>query len=328
MGRLRGSASRRCEGAMMRKTLWIVPAMTLAASVLAVPGRAQQTTSAPAAEASAPKKIVISAGVAAGQRTGGDMPHYPAIAKAAHIQGTVVLQATIAKEGTIENLRVISGPPMLQAAAMDAVRTWTYKPYLLNGDPVEVETQVNVVFSLPDSDSAAAGASGSASPQGGQVMGGELPPGTTPADFAPPEHPITNEQVQELMDLTGMTSLQREMIQQLMPSIRQAMPPYIPDDVLEDFKNRILGGDMQALIVKAYQNHVSTEDAAAMIEFYKTPAGHHAILMMPVLMKELQQDGAQLGQETMIKVFQDHHLEIDAAKQKYEQEHPWSAPKN
>jgi len=76
------------------------------------------------------------------------MPQYPAIAKAARIQGTVVLQATISKNGTIENLHVVSGPPMLQQAAMDAVRSWRYKPYLLNGDPVEVETQVNVVFNL------------------------------------------------------------------------------------------------------------------------------------------------------------------------------------
>ena len=60
-----------------------------------------------------------------------DGASYPAIAKAARIQGTVVLQATISKSGTIENLRVISGPPMLQQAAMDAVRGWRYKPYLL-----------------------------------------------------------------------------------------------------------------------------------------------------------------------------------------------------
>lgn len=76
------------------------------------------------------------------------IPQYPAIARAAHIQGTVVLQSTISKTGSIEHLRVISGPPMLRQAAIDAVQTWRYKPYLLNGDPVEVETTINVVFSL------------------------------------------------------------------------------------------------------------------------------------------------------------------------------------
>jgi protein TonB len=76
------------------------------------------------------------------------IPQYPAIAKAARIQGIVVLQAAISNAGTIENLRVISGPPMLRQAALDAVRIWRYKPYLLNGEPVEVETTVNVVFNL------------------------------------------------------------------------------------------------------------------------------------------------------------------------------------
>jgi protein TonB len=59
-----------------------------------------------------------------------------------------VLGATISKSGTIENLHVVSGPPMLVEAALDAVSTWIYRPYLLNGQPVEVETTVNVNFTL------------------------------------------------------------------------------------------------------------------------------------------------------------------------------------
>jgi protein TonB len=96
----------------------------------------------------APISLNVSSGVMAGNLLEKILPQYPAIAKAAHIQGTVVLQATISKSGSIENLRVISGPPLLQQAAMDAVRSWRYKPYLLNGEPVEVETTINVVFNL------------------------------------------------------------------------------------------------------------------------------------------------------------------------------------
>jgi len=76
------------------------------------------------------------------------IPTYPAIARAMGVQGTVVLQASISKQGTIENLHVVSGPAMLQQAALDAVKTWRYKPYMLNDQPVEVETTVNVVFSI------------------------------------------------------------------------------------------------------------------------------------------------------------------------------------
>jgi protein TonB len=75
-------------------------------------------------------------------------PVYPRIAIAAHTQGTVVLAATISKAGNIENLRVLSGPPMLQQSALDAVSTWRYRPYLLDGQPVEVETTVNVIFTF------------------------------------------------------------------------------------------------------------------------------------------------------------------------------------
>jgi protein TonB len=78
------------------------------------------------------------------------MPVYPAIARASGTQGTVVLQATISRNGTIENLRVASGPAMLQQAALDAVKRWRYRPYLLSGEPVEVETTVNVVFKLQE----------------------------------------------------------------------------------------------------------------------------------------------------------------------------------
>jgi protein TonB len=60
----------------------------------------------------------------------------------------VVLEATISKSGSIENLRVVSGPAMLRQAALDAVSQWRYRPYLLNGEPVAVETTVNVVFNL------------------------------------------------------------------------------------------------------------------------------------------------------------------------------------
>jgi protein TonB len=60
----------------------------------------------------------------------------------------VVLQAVISKAGAIENLRVVSGSPMLQQAALEAVRQWRYRPYLLNGEPVEVETTIHVVFNL------------------------------------------------------------------------------------------------------------------------------------------------------------------------------------
>jgi TonB family protein len=95
------------------------------------------------------RKIVqISADVMRGAIISKTVPEYPPIAKAAHVSGTVVLEAVIGKDGKIENLHAISGPAMLHQAALDAVRQWVYRPYLLNDEPVEVKTTVNVTFSL------------------------------------------------------------------------------------------------------------------------------------------------------------------------------------
>jgi protein TonB len=75
-------------------------------------------------------------------------PTYPPLARQARIQGTVVLVAVISKAGTIDNLRLVSGHPMLVGAALDAVSQWRYRPYILNGDVIEVETQITVNFML------------------------------------------------------------------------------------------------------------------------------------------------------------------------------------
>jgi len=75
-------------------------------------------------------------------------PIYPPLAKMARQQGTVKFEAMISKEGTIEELKVVSGPPLLIQAATDAVKQWRYRPTVLNGEPVEVQTTIDVNFSL------------------------------------------------------------------------------------------------------------------------------------------------------------------------------------
>ncbi len=83
-------------------------------------------------------------------------PVYPPIAKTAHISGTVLLHCLIGKDGSVETLEYVSGPPLLMKAALDAVRQWKYKPMLLNGEPVRVDTTVSVVFMLGAAPAAAA----------------------------------------------------------------------------------------------------------------------------------------------------------------------------
>src|ERR1700676_363760 len=106
------------------------------------------STNAAIPQVATPQRGRVSSGVSTGLLIKKVTPNYPQLAKQARIQGSVVLQAEISKEGTIQNLQLISGHPMLAPAAIEAVKQWRYKPYLLNGEPVAVETQVVVNFSL------------------------------------------------------------------------------------------------------------------------------------------------------------------------------------
>jgi len=94
------------------------------------------------------KRVRVSQGVSEGLLTHKVEPQYPPLAKQAHIQGTVVLHALIGKDGAVKNLQVVSGHPMLSGAAISAVKQWRYKPYMLNGQPVEIDTTITVNFTL------------------------------------------------------------------------------------------------------------------------------------------------------------------------------------
>jgi periplasmic protein TonB len=94
------------------------------------------------------KTINVSSGVSQGLLITPIRPVYPAIARAAHVEGTVVVEAVTSRGGTIESLHVLSGPVMLQNAAMDAIRAARYRPYQLNGEAVEVQTTITVNFRM------------------------------------------------------------------------------------------------------------------------------------------------------------------------------------
>jgi TonB family protein len=136
---------------------WLVGSLVLIASCAGL--SAQTADSAPSrnplacpAEIGPPgqahKWIAVSAGMMTRYRIGGKDPKYPPDAKKAHIEGVVVLVATISESGSVEDLCVSQGPETLQQASVDAVKKWKYRPFLLNGEPREVKTQINCVFTL------------------------------------------------------------------------------------------------------------------------------------------------------------------------------------
>jgi len=108
------------------------------------PPSEQDSTPSPAV----PQRVRVSSGVEHGLLVSKVNPMYPPDARDQHIQGVVILRATIDKQGNVASLQLISGHPLLAPAAIEAVKQWKYRPYLLNGTPVEVDTQVQVNFTL------------------------------------------------------------------------------------------------------------------------------------------------------------------------------------
>jgi len=125
-----------------------VPGGQLGGVIGGIISSASSLKAVPKLVAPTPQRVRISQGVTQGLLVHRVEPTYPQIARTARIQGTVVLNAVIAKDGEIQNLSVVSGHPMLAPAALDAVKQWRYRPYLLNNEPVEVETTITVTFQL------------------------------------------------------------------------------------------------------------------------------------------------------------------------------------
>jgi protein TonB len=116
----------------------------IAASSCAVLAQSPQ----PSPSASKSPKLRVAQAVAEGKIIKKVPPRYPIEAKRKHITGVVILDFTIDKSGNVEDLKMVSGDPILTQAAVEAVRQWKYTPYLLNGDPVEVETTVKITFRM------------------------------------------------------------------------------------------------------------------------------------------------------------------------------------
>jgi len=135
----------------LTKPTFVVVALILlcAASGLSAQDGGTQDQSRPAEEQTAPaQRVRVSQGVSQGLLIKRVQPKYPKKARKEGVQGTVVLHAIISKEGDITSLELVSGDPLLAPAAIEAVKQWKYKPYLLQGNPVAVDTQIVVNFTL------------------------------------------------------------------------------------------------------------------------------------------------------------------------------------
>ncbi len=154
--------------------------------------------------------------------------------------------------------------------------------------------------------------------------GAGLSGATATSENLPPAHPVTAAQVYEILELTGTDTVKRQMLDGLLPHLRQMMP-YMPNDVVDDLQQSLGVADFEGVMVRSFQQSLSTEEAADIIAFYKSPAGRHMIAVMPNVLNEGQKAGSELGQQVLFEVIQRHKDEIDAAAEVYHHEHPGAA---
>jgi TonB family protein len=240
------------------------------------------------------------------------MPVYPAEAKAAHISGTVVLHAIVAKDGAIRSLEVISGPLELTKSATDAVQQWRYKPTLLNHEPVEVDTTISVVFTLGGETPPAAEQESIP-----QIPGGNIPPSDLDSLKSQAEKPIDPQLKADILHLLDVAHSKdkevaagRELFQSLRPMIMSTLPP-TPSrgKILDSYMEKILAlfgtDECTDRKVLAYAKHLSDEDIKGLTQFYETPAGQHYIEVVPQLFGDLNRIGQQMVMENLTKIFKE-----------------------
>ena len=249
----------------------------------APPPSPEKPESAPATKPR-PMRIRIGGNVAQAKVIQQVQPIYPEKAKAAHVQGTILLHAVIARDGTIAELQYVSGPEMLMRSSMDAVRQWRYAPTLLNGEPVEVDTTISVVYTLSDGDVAA--------PSGEQ-------------DSAPKEiDPQFRADVMELLGVMNFQELFANSVKEAAKSVREQMVKAMPatpnrDKIIDEYFEK-LGGlikrpDAVEGLVRIYAKYLTDDQIKAATTFYQTPAGKHLLEVLPKIQGEAMQWGEQLA---------------------------------
>lgn len=142
----------------------------------------------------------------------------------------------------------------------------------------------------------------------------------------PPAHPITADQIKEMQQLTGADEMKKRIVANAMQYYRSAFPPFVPEDVIDDLDKSLQAADLNSKAAEIYPKYISTEDAAKIIEFYKTPDGQHLITAQPYMMTEMQRSAVQVAQQTAKDVITRHKAEIEEAQKKYMEQQQQNKP--
>ncbi len=161
----------------------------------------------------------------------------------------------------------------------------------------------------------------SPTPQSAPPSSAQTGASLTPSRPAP-AHPLTVAQAHEIASLTGTDKVKPRLIESVMNYTQSAFPPFVPADVRADVKSSLDKLDIDSSTTATYQKYLSTEDAANIINFYKTPAGKNLVEVTQALSQEIQQTALAHAKSTFQAVMERHKAEIEIAQKNYQAQHP------
>lgn len=284
--------------------------LSAAASVRAQQREIPVTPLPPGTQLPTPTRIRVGGTVEAAKLTSHLMPVYPPIAIQAHISGTVVLHVVIASDGTVKEASAVSGPQIFLQSAIDAVKQWQYQPTLFNGQPVEVDTTVTVVYEL-------SGEEDQELTPSVEVEG--VPPlnpasGAQPAGATQPIDPQLKADIQQMLDKMHVSDTGKAMFQNIYQAIRPTILRTLPDtpdrEKIADAYGQKLGNLMTSDeftdgITEIYAKYFSDADVKALIAFYGTPTGQRLLAVAPQIATDGQRLGMRIAMEHVAGIFKE-----------------------
>ena len=214
-------------------------------------------------------------------------PVYPPDAKTNGISGTVVLSAVIAKDGSVQKLKYVSGPPQLSQSAIDAVAQWRYTPTTLNGQPIDVETNISVVYKL------------------------DAPP-LSPAQEMAAIDPQYKADVVHLLEVIHYRDTVIKDAKASFVSSRAKLSESFPDTpnrdkIVDTFASKMVDliqtPDFSDRIVVVYHKYLTDEDVKGLTQFYGTPAGQHFSAVEMEMAGNLERAGNQAARDGIPGIF-------------------------
>jgi TonB family protein len=243
-------------------------------------------------------RITLGGAVTAAKITNKVGPVYPPLARQTRISGTVRLHVIIGKEGSVLQLEVLSGHPLLVQSALDAVRQWKYQPTLLDGEPMEVDTTIDVIYALNEN-----------TPKGTQQDApkrmGLVPNAIDPAFRA---------DILQLLDQKDASKSTEAAMRKMFDGMRPMMLKSFAgvenrEKILDSYEDKLVDlakmEDYREGLVAAYAKYFNDEDAKALITFYGTPTGKKFNQVLPQFSAELIGLGQRIAEVKLPDIFQE-----------------------